>query len=66
MPDSRPGSPEARAQGCLCSPGANHDGAGIRNPDTGEIYWLVDVECPLHGYGAAGDGSGMRLHGSGA
>jgi hypothetical protein len=45
-----PGSPEARAVGCVCSPQQNRGGAGVYRPGLGQwfsvLYW-----CPVHGIG---------------
>lgn len=43
-----PGSPEAIALGCTCSPILNNDGAGNIGPD-GRPRFVCDQNCPLHG-----------------
>lgn len=43
-----PGSPEAAAEGCTCSPELNNRGAGTIGPD-GRPRFVCDRECPLHG-----------------
>ena len=46
--DHDPGSPEAIAEGCTCSPVLNNDGAGNIGPD-GKPRFVCDQACPLHG-----------------
>ena len=43
-----PGSPEARNQGCICSPQQNRNGAGVFRPGLGRMFAIV-YWCPLHG-----------------
>lgn len=45
----KPGSPEARAAGCTCDPGLNHDGRGVADPLTSRPLYSPDNDCPLHG-----------------
>jgi hypothetical protein len=33
-----PGSPEARALGCICSPNQNRNGTGINRPGFGVLF----------------------------
>lgn len=47
-----PGSPEAIAAGCTCSPIDNNDGRGGRY-DGMLCYWVRD-DCPIHGNNAGG------------
>jgi hypothetical protein len=44
-----PGSPEAIARGCTCSPVLNPQGGTVAGP-SGPVY-QCDPECPLHGLG---------------
>lgn len=64
-----PGSPEAIAQGCTCSPVLNNDGAGTIGPD-GRPRFVCDQECPLHGLAvlkqALEEGSARIIDGPGA
>jgi len=46
--DYDPGSPEAIAAGCTCSPVLNNDGAGNLGQD-GRARFVCDQGCPLHG-----------------
>jgi len=46
-PEHPPGSPEAIARGCTCSPALNHQGQDI--PDPRGRYNQCDWQCPLHG-----------------
>jgi hypothetical protein len=43
-----PGSPEARAKGCVCSPNQNRNGEGVSRPGLGKMFFPV-YWCPLHG-----------------
>ena len=43
MTDPKPGSPDARKQGCTCPVIDNHHGAGDPRG------WWVSGDCPLHG-----------------
>jgi hypothetical protein len=47
-PQHPPGSPEAIAQGCTCSPEKNLAGAGRIRPG-GEQMFVARIDCPLHG-----------------
>jgi hypothetical protein len=42
-----PGSPEARKQGCVCSPNQNRNGAGVPTPN-GVLFFAL-YWCPVHG-----------------
>ena len=50
--EPRPGSDEAIAQGCKCPVIDNEHGrgymGGARDPETGEIAYVVSQLCPLH------------------
>ena len=46
-PEHPPGSLEAVAQGCTCSPALNHNGEGIPGPSG--PYYEAELHCPLHG-----------------
>jgi hypothetical protein len=43
-----PGSPEARALGCICSPQQNRNGAGVPRPG-GWVTYATLPWCPAHG-----------------
>jgi hypothetical protein len=64
-----PGSPNAIAEGCTCSPVLNNDGAGNVGPD-GRPRFVCDQACPLHGFSALRqalkDGEARVIDGSGA
>ena len=51
-----PASPAARERGCTCPRSTNEDGRGVVNPEDGKRYWVVDGDCPLHGYGVPAAG----------
>ena len=59
-----PGSSEAIARGCTCSPERNNQGRGVKTPGGMTAYVIAD-DCPLHGGEAIGDRSGTRKSGSG-
>lgn len=45
-----PGSPEAVAQGCTCSPEDNNYGRGavsVADPYPGTV-WIIWYDCPVH------------------
>jgi hypothetical protein len=46
----RPGSPEARSLGCICSPQQNRSGAGINR--FGRTKFFTLYWCPVHGVDA--------------
>ncbi len=46
-PPPPPGSPEARANGCICSSSANRNGAGLQRPSG--LLFQVLYWCPVHG-----------------
>jgi hypothetical protein len=50
-PKHPPGSLEAIAQGCTCSPVVNHEGQG--SPGPRGRYYECDWKCPLHGLDVA-------------
>lgn len=45
-----PGSPEAVESGCTCPQTDNHYGKGYRGI---ACTYIMDVDCPLHGFGSA-------------
>jgi hypothetical protein len=46
--EHQPGSPEAVAQGCTCSPALNHNGDGAPGPG-GRPIFHCDLGCPIQG-----------------
>lgn len=48
MQDPKPGSREARAQGCKCPVYDNAHGKG-RGGDGERNGWYMATDCPLHG-----------------
>lgn len=48
MQDPKPGSREARSQGCRCPVIDNHHGRG-RGGDGQQHGWWIAQDCPLHG-----------------
>jgi hypothetical protein len=48
--DPKPGSPEARKEGCTCAPVGNNNGRGIRG-DGFTYGWMIDVNCRIHNNG---------------
>jgi hypothetical protein len=47
-PEHPPGSPEAVAQGCTCSPALNHNGEGIPGPR--DRYYQAELQCRCMGW----------------
>jgi hypothetical protein len=47
-----PGSPQALKQGCICFPAENRFGSGRWQPGSKHPIFIVDTECPLHGFDA--------------
>jgi hypothetical protein len=45
-----PGSLDALARGCKCSPKRNRAGFGVDTGAAGRVYFF-EVDCPLHGDG---------------
>ena len=43
-----PGSPEAHALGCICSPNQNRNGTGMNRPVFGVLFVAL-WWCPMHG-----------------
>ncbi|MGR3501578.1 hypothetical protein [Pseudaestuariivita sp.] len=52
-----PGSPEAVAKGCTCPVLDNARGlgwkGGVKDPETGETLYVMQIDFPLHGRIAA-------------
>ena len=44
-----PGSPSAVAQGCTCPVYDNAHGAGRGKDEHGQVVYVRDWDCPLHG-----------------
>lgn len=50
--EHEPGSLEARARDCTCSPALNRNGAGVPGPNGRPLY-ECDKACPIHGIDVA-------------
>jgi len=46
--EPRPGSPEAKAAGCMCPVDDNGHGRGLHGGDGMKYGWIVDDACPVH------------------